>query len=184
MYSVKVKQEDLVIGNTYRVSDTGGAPFICMAITDEGECVAKYKSSTHTMRSRDYFYEQSNQSKENTMAKLYSIDTDGVISYGSKLATDSSGNWVMEVKGTNEVVSVHRDKVTEVLPYSVGVTFNTGAQVYSYLARVGDWSVGDIVVVSGSVNPFATITAIDTKSPAANKWLSGIKIKGEYIKGE
>lgn len=118
------------------------------------------------------------------MAKLYSIDTDGVISYGSKLATDSSGNWVMEIKGTNKVVSAHRDKVTEVLPYSVGVTFNTGAQQYAYLARVGDWAVGDIVVVTGSTNPFATITAIDTKSPAANKWLTGIKIQGEYIKGE
>ena len=118
------------------------------------------------------------------MAKLYEINTDGAISYGSKLATDSSGNWVMELKGSNKVVSVHRDRVTEVLPYTVGVKFNNGTQVYSYLARTGDWTVGDIVVVEGSPSPFATITAIDSKSTAATKWLVGIKIKGEYIKGE
>lgn len=119
------------------------------------------------------------------MTKLYEIDTNGVTTYGSKLATDSSGNWVMELKGSNKVVSVPRDTVTEVLPYTVGVKFNTGPQVYSYLARAGDWTVGDIVVVDSShSNPFAVITAIDTKSPAGQKWLAGTKIKGEYIKGE
>jgi hypothetical protein len=185
MELVIIRQEDMVVGNTYHIGQES-SPFIFTGFSEGGACTVQYPSSrsTHDLRSRLYFYEQSNQSKENTMAKLYEINTDGAISYGSKLATDSSGNWVMELKGSNKVVSVHRDRVTEVLPYTVGVKFNTGAKVYSYLARTDDWAVGDIVVVEDSSNPFATITAIDSKSTAATKWLVGIKIKGEFIKGE
>tara|TARA_R110000765_G_scaffold414740_1_gene515409 strand:- start:296 stop:850 length:555 start_codon:yes stop_codon:yes gene_type:complete len=180
MELVIIRQEDMVEGNTYYVGQ-GTRPFIFIGFTGRGECAAQYPESTRDLRVRPYFYEQANQTKENTMTKLYEINTNGVSTYGAKLAVNSSGDWVMELKGTGAVVSVPKENVKEVLPYSVEVEFTQGkAGLYSYLARKEDWVAGDLVIIPNT-SGVARVIKVNSASRSASRWITGVKLQGSFI---
>ena len=124
--------------------------------------------------------------KENTMTekKLYQINisTAGVmtaagvthtvftVKYGHKLAVNSAGKWVMEVKGTGEVITCDKDDVEEVMPYTVSVQFETGKQYYSYLAEKGSVELNAFYIFDAPLGrAIAQVIKLDTKSPAATK---------------
>ena len=117
------------------------------------------------------------------MTKLYEMTIDGKQKFGNKLAVNSSGDWVMEIKGEGTVMSVPKSAITEVVPYTVSVKFcGFETQQYSYFATKGDWEVGDFVIVDSDTSSLAAVTAVNSKSPAATKWLTGLKLQGTYIK--
>lgn len=123
--------------------------------------------------------------KENTMTekKLYQINIQETpafsytIKYGHKLAVNSSGKWVMEIKGTGEVITCDKDDVEEVLPYTVSVQFETGKQIYNYLAEEGSVELNAFYIVDvpylTQYSPvgryIAQVVKLDTKSPAAEE---------------
>lgn len=103
---------------------------------------------------------------------LYEIKSGELTFYGFKLAVNSQGQWVMEVKGSGEVIAVDKTKVTEVMPYTVDINFCDGGQRYSYFDEKRQVSKGDVVVISGSNNyVIAVVEGVDTKSKAATKEL-------------
>lgn len=109
--------------------------------------------------------------KENTMAekKLYQIGDDfGGVKYGHKLATNSAGKWVMEIKGTGEVITCDKDNIEEVMPYTVSVQFQTGKTVYHYLAEKGSVELNAFYIFD-SLHGRAVVQVVklDTKSPNA-----------------
>jgi hypothetical protein len=124
--------------------------------------------------------------KENTMAekKLYQINisTVGVLTaaagmthtvftvkYGHKLAVNSAGKWVMELKGTGEVITCDKDDVEEVMPYTVSVQFQTGKQIYSYFAEKGSVELNAFYVFDAPLGrAIAQVVKLDTKAPAAS----------------
>ena len=124
--------------------------------------------------------------EENTMTekKLYQINistaifTDTLVShhsvftvkYGHKLAVNSSGKWVMEIKGTGEVITCDKDDVEEVMPYTVSIQFQTGKQIYSYLAEKGSVELNAFYIFDAPLGrAIVQVIKLDTKSPSATK---------------
>lgn len=113
--------------------------------------------------------------KENTMAekKLYQIrivngSNNEITVYGHKLAVDSTGKWVMELKGTGEVGSFDKTSIEEVMPFTVAIQFQTGKQVYHYLANKEQTELNAFYIFDGAVGrAIAQVVELDTKSSAA-----------------
>jgi hypothetical protein len=108
--------------------------------------------------------------KENTMAekKLYQINIANDVKYGHKLAVNSAGKWVMEIKGTGEVITCDKGDVEEVMPYTVSVQFQTGKQIYNYFAEKGSVELNAFYVFDAPLGrAIAQVVKLDTKSPAA-----------------
>jgi hypothetical protein len=182
----KIFSDTMTKGETYYVGSSDGSPFIYRGHVIGG-FKAEYSSSSHTMRPRVYVYQETTteqQPKENTMTKLYEMTIDGKQKFGNKLAVNSSGDWVMEIKGEGTVMSVPKSVITEVVPYTVSVKFcgRGETQQYSYFATKGDWEVGDFVIVDSATSSLAAVATVNSKSPAATKWLTGLKLQGTYIK--
>ena len=120
---------------------------------------------------------------EMTTKKLYEITTVNGTEYGHKLATDSAGKWVMELKGTGAVLAVEKDKVTEVLPYTVGLKFlgNGNKTVYQYLADAGTVEAGGLYLYETIYGmALVHIAEVDTRSTSATTHFKPIaKIKVE-----
>ena len=110
--------------------------------------------------------------KENTMTekKLYQINIPvNTVKYGHKLAVNSAGKWVMEIKGTGEVITCDKDDVEEVMPYTVSVQFQTGKQIYNYLAEKGSVELNAFYIFDAPLGrAIAQVIKLDTKSPAAS----------------
>ena len=114
--------------------------------------------------------------KEKKMTnKLYEISRGTETLYGHKLATNSQGQWVMEVKGTGDVIAVDKATVQEVLPYTIAVQFESGKQTYSYLAEAGKYQIGEFYIVDAATGRcIVQVTGVDTKSAAATKQFTPI----------
>jgi hypothetical protein len=105
---------------------------------------------------------------------LYAIKVDAfstweAVVYAHYLATNSSGQWVMEEKGTGKIHTVDKKHVEEVLPYTIGIQFlNDGGigKTYNYFSDKDKYSVGQTFLLGGSL---VTVVAVDTKSKLATK---------------
>ena len=107
------------------------------------------------------------------MTKLYEIKQNGEVCYGHKLATNSQGQWVMEVKGTGAVIAVDKAFVEEVLPHTVGIQFETNNTVYHYFADKGAVQVGAFYIVDTAMGrAIAQVVAVDSKSTKATTTLN------------
>jgi hypothetical protein len=140
---------------------------------------------THFEDAMRYFaasrYNRHDQQKENTMTekKLYQISISesdvmyatklASVKYGHKLAVNSAGKWVMEIKGTGEVITCDKDDVEEVMPYTVSIQFQTGKQIYSYLAEKDSVELDAFYIFDAPLGrAIAQVVKLDTKSPAAS----------------
>jgi hypothetical protein len=113
---------------------------------------------------------QQQQPKETDMTKLYEIRHLEKTLYGHKLAVNSQGLWVMEIKGTGEVLAVDKPYIEEVMPHSIGVQFETGKQVYHYLADAGRYQVGEFYILDAPHGrAVVQVTEVDTKNVNATK---------------
>lgn len=105
-----------------------------------------------------------------TVNKLYEIKHEGQTLYGHKLAVNSQGQWVMEVKGTGAVLAVDKKDVEEVLPHTIGIQFDSSKQTYSYLADAGKYKVGEFYILDApSGRAIVKVVGVDTKSIHATK---------------
>jgi hypothetical protein len=111
------------------------------------------------------------QQKENTMAekKLFQIRiSNATVAYGHKLAVDSTGKWVMELKGTGEVRSFDKTLIEEVMPFTVAIQFQTNKQVYHYLANKDQAELNAFYIFDSALGrSIAQVVELDTKSAAA-----------------
>ena len=104
------------------------------------------------------------------MSKLYEIIQGDQTLYGTKLAVNSAGKWVMEIKGTGEVISVDKVLVEEVMPYTIGVQFDTSKMTYHYLANKGKHEAGEFYILDAPLGrAIVKVVAVDTKSQSATK---------------
>jgi hypothetical protein len=126
-------------------------------------------------------HEETTNAKENDMAKLFQTKEE-TPRFGTMLATNSAGKYVLEMKGSGDVLTFEKSEVEEVKPYTVGVRFELNGTEYHYLSRKGDVEKGDVLFVSGS-SSFAFVTSVDTKSDKATKELTGRKVLTTVIGG-
>lgn len=111
---------------------------------------------------------------EDEMTKLYEVKDETKskgVTFATKLATNSAGEWVMEEKGTGRVFSIDKASCEEVLPYSIRVKFGDSGTAYSYLADKDQFEVGFYLVAGYNSSGFqvARVTEVDTKSKVATK---------------
>lgn len=108
---------------------------------------------------------------ENDMTNtLYEFELDGKTTFGSKIATNSNGLWVMEVKGSGEVITVEKTKVEEVVPHTVGVKFiGTPDTTHHYTAPKGKFDLGFYLFENHNGPSLVQVVELDTKSKKATK---------------
>lgn len=120
------------------------------------------------------------------MKKLY-VTKEETPRYGHILATNSAGKFVMELRGSDEVITIEKDMVEAVMPYTVDVEYIcglSGQQNYSFFSKAGDLAVGDIVFMT-DYNQFVHVRKVNSRSEKATKWINGIRlVPGAVIVGE
>ena len=125
-------------------------------------------------------YDNTKEIQMVTEKTLYEIKdaVAGNSNYGYKLAVNSQGQWVMEIKGTGTVIAVDKANVSEVIPYTIGVQFAEGGIIYHYFDEKREFVKGDAVVMPGygsGAFQVAIVADVDTKSKSATKELKYIK---------
>jgi hypothetical protein len=102
--------------------------------------------------------------------------------FGVGLAVNSKGEYVLEMKGTGDLVAYHKKDVELVMPFTFSVQFNGTGTEYSYLGKEGSVKIGDLLLKTDSKGiTVAKVTAVDTKSEKATKYFDGVKIVTEAI---
>ena len=91
--------------------------------------------------------------------------------FGHHIATNNQGKYVMEIKGSGNVVLVDLVDLQEVTPYTIGVVFfGTNTAVYNYTAQPGLYKVGEVFVLKNHNGlSLVQIHSVDGKSKAATK---------------
>lgn len=103
-----------------------------------------------------------------TTNKLYEIKQDDKVLFGHKLTTNSSGLWVMEIKGSGDVICVDKANVEEVMPHTIRIQFDSNKQTYEYLAENGKYQVGEFYILDMPLRrAIVEIVAVDTKAAKA-----------------
>jgi hypothetical protein len=119
---------------------------------------------------------------------LYSfVDGDNTV-YATKCGMNSSGELILEVKGTGQIVTKSKEDVEEVFPFTFGVKFNnTGKEYHFMLANNKRVKVGDVLLrddymsFDGHMLSIAIVTSVDTKNRQATKEFGGYKLVTEKL---
>jgi len=174
----KVHHSEWVPGKVYFL-EGGTSPFLLVSKPptaswnhrDESNYKAEYISGVKADGTKTYLIEAIEQEETQMATKLYEIKDDiGNLSYGHKLARDSSGKWVMEIKGRGDIVAVEPSKIKEVLPYTIDVSFSNTGQNYSYISEAGFASVGDLFVIDApSGREIVRVEGVNTEKKSATK---------------
>jgi hypothetical protein len=134
----------------------------------------------------DRIYVKREEKKEMTNKVLYVVKHGiDINKYVFKIAVNSLGQAVVEVKGTGEVFAIDPKSLEKVVPYSIDVHFvsDTGVnvdRVYAYWVKPGTVEVGDFIF-SDVGSSHVIVRAVDTKSEQANKFITGCVIKPSAI---
>lgn len=105
---------------------------------------------------------KSNEMEKPMTNKLFQTKSD-VPEYGTFLAKNSQGNYVLEMKGSGEVKSFSPDEIEEVRPYTVKLSSSRGMSLYHVAVKKGSLEVGDLVVYNDQV---CVVDELDTKVEA------------------
>jgi len=129
----------------------------------------------------DFVKIEDREEGEESMSKLYQT-RDGA-RFGTFLARNSRGEFVLEMKDTGKVEALAADLVEEVRPYTVRVRFmgDSGGGTYDYISQAGALEKGDMVALTSSGRKIVIVTAIDTKSAKATVVLRGRKLLTEEL---
>lgn len=124
--------------------------------------------------------EEESTSMENTKT-LYSFTReDGTTGYGSHIGTNSQNQYLIEEKGTGQILVYDKNKLEEVLPYTFSASI--GGKDTHYLGKPDTLKKGDILLYTGSSTPqIAVVTGVDTKCKTARAKFKGAKLVTESI---
>ena len=98
------------------------------------------------------------------MNSLYEVVVDGQTKIATKLMEKSNKAWIMELKGSGEVVVADPKDISEIVPYTIEV--NVAGTTQHYQADEGTYNVDDLFVM-GKTLQLARVVKLDTKNKAA-----------------
>jgi hypothetical protein len=102
--------------------------------------------------------------------------------FGIGLAVNSAGKYVLEMKGTGDLVAYDKSEVELVMPFTYNVQFNGTGTEYAYLGKEGVVKVGDLLLKTDTKGfSIGRVTAVNTKSERATKYFDGAKIMTEAL---
>jgi hypothetical protein len=162
---------------------TGTAP-IKITSCNKNFLSGDYLNTNHKIHCRtvnDFELHPDYQQKENAMSNaqtLYQFNLKDTLTgtetqhFGHYLATNSAGQWVMEVRGTGQLVTVDKASVEEVLPYTVGVKFmnSSSTSIYHYFSEKDKFGEGFYLMKDREgYTVIVQLVFLDTKSKSATK---------------
>lgn len=123
--------------------------------------------------------------QENMKGKLFQTK-EADVRFGIGLAVNSRGEYVLEIKGTGDLVAFNKKDIELVMPFTYSVQFNGAGTEYSYLGREGAVQPGDLLLKTDGTKgiTIAQVTAVNTKSEKATKYFEGVKIKTEALNND
>ena len=113
---------------------------------------------------------------------LYSFtDDNGTTVFGTHIGTNSSNQYIIEIKGGGGIVIKDQKDLEEVLPYTFSV--NIGGKEIHYIGEPGKLTKGDILIHTPSAGQFTVVVvgAVDTKNKTARSKFKGRKLVTESI---
>jgi hypothetical protein len=98
--------------------------------------------------------------------------------FGIGLAINSTGKYVLEMKGTGDLEAYNKTDIEVVMPFTYGVKFDGQGTEYAYLGKEGMVAVGDLLLKMDGTKgiTIAKVVAVDTKSEKATKYFDGVKL--------
>ena len=184
MSDIKYKAGDIVIAhNGKRPAQVTYAYNNVTTYGNTGYVNAKYLHNGTSVRfdcSRIKIYEENDVADSKT---LYSLTReDGTIVYGVHVGTNSQNKFLIEVKGTNEIILADKAQLEEVVPYTFKVRI-TGRDQH-FQGEPGKFKKGDVLIYTGNGADkveIAMVTAVDTKNKGATGTFKGIKVLTEEL---
>jgi hypothetical protein len=113
---------------------------------------------------------------------LYSFtDDNGTTVFGTHIGTNSSNQYIIEIKGGGGIVIKDQKDLEEVLPYTFSVTI--GGKEIHYIGEPGKLTKGDILIHTPSAGRYEVVVvgAVDTKNKTARSKFKGRKLVTETI---
>jgi hypothetical protein len=113
---------------------------------------------------------------------LYSFtDDNGTTVFGTHIGTNSSNQYIIEIKGGGGIVIKDQKDLEEVLPYTFSVTI-AGKELH-YIGEPGKLTKGDILIHTPSAGRYEVVVvgAVDTKNKTARSKFKGRKLVTESI---
>jgi len=127
-------------------------------------------TNTKTMKEQLYTWTDQN--------KIATSTHDNVV-YGTKLAMNSAGEYVLEIKGTGQIVTMNPQLLTEVIPYTFMA--KSGSTEKHFIGTEGKVSVGDTLIQTSSATlKIWAVKETNTKNKTAVKF-TGRRIVTEKI---
>ena len=96
--------------------------------------------------------------------------------YGTYLATNSSGQYVIEVKQTGQIVTMHPDYLEEVVPWTFSAKNGSTEKHFTGPDTIKKGEV----LLQPKTTKFWVVTGVDTKNKTATKF-NGVRIITEEI---
>jgi hypothetical protein len=99
--------------------------------------------------------------------QLFTWTDNDTIHYGTYLATNSSGQYVIEEKQTGRIVTIHPDYLEEVVPWTFSAKNGSTEKHFTGSDTI---KKGDVLYKSSDQKVW-NVTAVDTKSKNATKFV-------------
>jgi hypothetical protein len=172
----------LVVGDRVRLG-FGTRPLIVESVYGNDKVSARYEHSggmiSYRHMSEFVRIDGNNEQKGNTTMKGKLFQTkEPNPRFGIGLAINSTGKYVLEMKGSGDLEAFDKREVEVVMPFTFSVKFNGQGTEYSYLGKEGSVSVGDLLLKTDDTKgiTIAKVVAVDTKSEKATKYFEGVKL--------
>jgi len=185
MYKPKKKGNDMkfAIGDRVRLRN-GKNTLVIESISGTGKSLdARYEHSGGLLsyRNSNEFVkvDDDNEQKGTTTMKGKLFQTKEINPrFGIGLAINSTGKYVLEMKGTGDLEAYNKTDIEVVMPFTYGVKFDGQGTEYAYLGKEGMVAVGDLLLKMDGTKgiTIAKVVAVDTKSEKATKYFDGVKL--------
>jgi len=148
--------------------------------TNDTRIDGKYESGV-TINGYYYYFKPYKQNNNKIMKEqLFTWTENEQEVYGTKLAVNSAGQYVLEVKGTNAIITKNVDELVEVLPYTFMA--KSGSTESHFTGTAGSLNKGDLLIQTSitTSSKIWTVKELDTKNKTAKKFI-GRRIVTEEI---
>jgi len=177
MYTSFQSTDEVTVGDLIVRSSSGRKPIEVTKVDGNYVYGTYVESGKTTYGYYNYFkpYEDNDQTIMSKEQLFTWTDKDGQ-HYGTYLATNSSGQYVIEVKQTGQIVTMHPDYLEEVIPWTFSAKNGSTEKHFTGPDTIKKGEV----LLQPKTTKFWVVTGVDTKNKTATKF-NGVRIITEEI---